>query len=525
MPSVLPFLRQRASSRILVGAGVAFLAAAALTACSSTSTAKPTAVTSVVAAYSGTIDSLDPQHSDYGQTNLIDTTIYEPLVTFDAHNKMIGKLAKSFSLSSDATAVNIELRSGLKFHDGSPLTSSDVKFSLDRYVAVGTGIANLLSNYHATTVVDKTHLTISLKAPDSIFLSKLAKFYILSDKIVTANQGSDQGQTWLATHDAGSGPFSLAGGVVAGKDITVSRYSGYWAFSSSRPTSITFRRIDQSATQKAELEAGNIDYANNLSVADYNSITSAHITKASLNIVNQQFIYFNTTQGPTSDVKVRQALQLAFDYSGALKGILKGEGTVATGPIPLGMPCTLSTPAFAQDLNKAKQLLAEAGQSNLTLTMRYQPDISDQAQEAVLYQSDLKTIGVTLNLEPITFADYLTLLKSNATIPQMILLADNAQVPNVGSFLTQFYGPDSLGSNRSGFTTPELSKLIVDASATSDQATQCSDYKSAQQIVYNAATAVDLFTIPWPAAYSDRLHGLTASVVVTPVSFADVRVN
>ncbi|MCS5735554.1 ABC transporter substrate-binding protein [Herbiconiux daphne] len=508
------------------GASVALLAAGALalSGCAASSQSA-TPSTAVVAAYSGTVDSLDPQHSDYGQTNLIDATLYEPLVTYDADNQLVAGLASTFELSADATSVSIVLNDGVTFHDGSPLTSADVKYSLDRYVSVGTGIASLLSNYASTEIVDDTTLTITLKQPDSIFLGKLSKAYILSQKLVEANAGDDQGQGWLSTHDAGTGPFTLPDDVVAGQNITVERYDDYWDYDEARPESITFRRIDESATQRAELEAGNIDYANNLSTADFNAIDAADITKASLDIVNQQFIYFNTTTGPTSDVRVRQALQLAFDYEGALSSILGGQGQIATGPVPLGMPCTLDTPAFAQDLDKAKQLLDDAGQSGLTLTMRYQPDISDQAQEAVLYQSDLQKIGVTLNLEPITFADYLTLLQSTDTIPQMILLADNAQVPNVGSFLTQFYGPDSAGSNRSGFTSPELSALITDAAATSDEAAQCDDYTQAQQIVYDQATAVDLFTIPWPAAYSSRLQNVEASATVTPVSFADVTVD
>ncbi|MCW2525499.1 MAG: putative D,D-dipeptide-binding periplasmic protein ddpA [Pseudonocardiales bacterium] len=256
-----------------------------------------------------------------------------------------------------------------------------------------------------------------------------------------------------------------------------------------------------------------------------NSLSGSNVKTSKLGVINQQYIYFNTTTGPTANVDVRRALQMAFDYDGALKSILQGAGQIATGPLPLGMSCEATFPAFKQDLAGAKALLAKAGMSGLNLTMRFQPDISDQAQEAVLFQSDLKKIGVNLTLSPITFAEYLKLLSNNSTIPQMILLADNAQIPSAGSFLTQFYGPNSAGSNRSGLNDPQVNALITAAAATSDETVQCDNYKKAQQIIHDAATAIDLFTIPWPLAYTSNLSGVDVSPTVTPISFATVRVS
>jgi peptide/nickel transport system substrate-binding protein len=502
-------------------------AVSVLAACGGSSGAKSGASsqsTAIVAAYTGAVDSLDPQHTDYGQTNLIDSSLYEALVTYTSDNKLVGALASEYSLSPQATSVAVTLRPGVKFHDGSPLTAADVKFTLDRYTTLGSGIGGLFSSYNSTTVVDDTHLTIDLKAADSLFLGELSKAYIVDSKLVAANSGSDQGQSWLASHDAGTGPYTLQPGG-SGGDIVVKRFNDYWGLDPKRPTQITFRRIDQSATQRQEVKAGTVNYANNLSVADMNSLGGSSVKTSKLGVINQQYIYFNTTTGPTANVDVRRALQMAFDYDGALKSILQGAGQIATGPLPLGMSCEATFPAFKQDLPAAKALLAQAGFSSLDLTMRYQPDISDQAQEAVLFQSDLKKIGVNLTLSPITFAEYLKLLSSNSTIPQMILLADNAQIPSAGSFLTQFYGPNSAGSNRSGFSDPQVNALISEAAATSDETVQCNDYTKAQQIIHDAATAVDLFTIPWPLAYTSNLSGVDVSPTVTPISFSTVRVS
>ncbi len=471
----------------------------------------------MVAAYTGAIDSLDPQQSEYGQTSLVDSALYEPLVTYTSTNRLVGALASSFALSPSATSVRITLRPGVRFHAGTPLTSADVKFSLDRYEHLGTGIGGLFSDYKSTTVINPTHLVINLKVPDSLFLGELSKAYILDAKTVSAHAGSDDGQAWLANHDAGTGPYELAPGTSSSGNIVLNRYSHYWAFTKQRPTSLTMRRIDESATQREDLEAGQINYANNLSESDAVASKSSNVAMTNLGVIQQQYIYFNVTTGPTSSVDVRRALQMAFDYSGALKKILAGAGETARGPLPLGMSCEASFPAFTQNLPKATALLAQAGYTHLTLTMRYQPEIAEQAQEAVLFQSDLKSIGVTLKLVPITFSAYLTTLSSTKTIPQMMLLADNTQIPNVGSFLAQFYGPSSAGQNRSGFSNSKLNALLDAAASTNSDAAQCSDYEKAQRIIYNAATAVDLFSIPWPLAYTKNLGGRTPFFGPSPV--------
>lgn len=478
----------------------------------------------IVMAYSGELQTLDPQQSNYGQTNLLNSGLYETLVTYTEDNELVGLLAEDFAASPDATSVDVTLRPDVTFHDGTVLTADDVKFSLDRYTSIGVGIGGLFANYDSTTVVDDQTLTINLKVADSLFLDKLAKAYIFNGDLVTENAGGDDGQAWLAANDAGTGPYTLETDSLA-DNIVVTRFEDYWAFDETRPEEITFRRIDESATQVQEIKAGNVDYVNNLSVADKQSLEGeAGIQTDNLPLLNQQYIQFNTTTGPTADPNVRRALQMAFDYEGALESIMLGEGQVATGPLPIGMPCGGKFDPYEQDLEGAQALLEEAGYSDLKLTMRYQPRIADQSREAVLFQSDLASIGVELELVPITFADYLTLLADDATIPEMMLMADSAQLPTAGAFLTQFYGPASAGTNRTGFQDPEVHALLTEAASTSDTEAQCEAYEEAAEIIREAATGIYLLTIGWPLAYADNLSGVEVSRTVTPLSVSSLRV-
>lgn len=494
-------------------------------ACTAPQQSNSNSATSIVVAYAGPVNTLDPQQSGYGQTGQIVAALYDPLVTFTSDNKLKGVLATEYVLASDAKSVTITLQDGVTFHDGTPLTSEDVAFSLARYVKLGTGVANVLSSFKSTTIKDPTHLTINLKQPDSLFLDALSKAFVLNAAALKANAGSDDGQTWLGRHDAGSGPYQMSDTENATGNIAIDRFADYWSYADDRPTSIVFRQIDESPTQKAEVQAGNVQLALNITNKDVEALQGQQeITTAGVPVIQQAYIYFNTTTGPTKDPAVRQALQLAFDYDGVVSKIL-GGGQVATGPIPIGPSCVLDTPPYKQNLSEAKSILEKAGQSNLTLTMRVQPTIQWQAAIATAYQSDLSQIGVKLNLLPIAFPAYLSSLSDPKTIPQMMLLADNANIPTVGAILTQYYGPDSIGTNRSGYMDPAVFSLLDEAAGTSDTEVQCKAYEKAQRIIYDAATAVNIAVMPWPIAYSTELTNVNYSASANIVAIGDIRVK
>ena len=105
-------------------------------------------------------------------------------------------------------------------------------------------MSSYLSDYASTTVHSPSTLTINLKTPDAFFLGRLSKIYILNSKLVQENAGTDNGQGWLANHDAGSGPYTL-GAMNTLSDITVNRWADYWNFDPTRPSSIRDLEVDQ----------------------------------------------------------------------------------------------------------------------------------------------------------------------------------------------------------------------------------------------------------------------------------------
>lgn len=474
----------------------------------------------VIVSGAGSVNTLDPIASNYFQTNDLTSRIYSPLITFDAQLNVIGALASAFEVAPDATSIAFTLEAGAKFHDGTPVTSKDVAYSFDRVKRLATGVASYIDSYDSIEITDDTHFAIKLSKPNALFLGSLSRIYIINSALATANAGADDAQGWLAANDAGSGPYKLIS--VQGNDITIDWADSYWGDKGDRPASLVFRRSDESAPKRDELKIGNIDVGRNILQRDLDVITNEPGVAVVYGPAPQvNGIYFNTSVGPTADVKVREAIRLAYDYEGGLAGIHRGKGSLPAGPLPDTLSCRPEFPTVARDVEKAKALLAEAGASNLTLTLRFQPAFEDQVQEATLLQSNLKDIGVTLNLEPIAFPNYLQMLQDPAQIPQLMLLSENSLFPDPGVFLTKTFISTAVGTNRAGYKSTEVDDILNKAVASANADERCDLYKQAQTIIEKDSVFMPMY---WAGSYvayrADRLANPAEGAVSINGNFA-----
>ncbi len=481
---------------------------------------------SVIFANGGVVATLDPLRADYAQTSFVVSTIYDTLVTYDDQARIAPRLATAFEVAPDATSVTLTLRDDVTFHDGARFTARDVAYTLDRLKALGLGVAAQVAEYDRTEIADDTHLTIHLSRPSSLFLGALSKIYILNSERVKANEGADRAQSWLQANTAGSGPYDVS--MARGDAVIVTRAADYWAPAEARPEAIVFRRIDESATQRDEIRAGNVDLSVlGMGYRDAQELDrSGAATDAALRPVLQTNVVFNTRSGPTADARVRKAIRLAYDYAGGLSGIRMGNGTLSNGPLPVTMPCRPDLPTVAQDKEAAKALLAEAGQTALKLTMHYQPTIEVQRQEATLLQSNLREIGVELALEPVTFAAYMGMLASPETTPQMMLLDDFAQFPDPGAMLQKGYHSRAGATNRSAFADPQVDALLDEAIATGDAEARCEIYKQVQERIEDASAIMPMYSVGRPVPYRHQhLQPVKVSYTVFPLAPADLRLK
>ncbi|MBN9156465.1 ABC transporter substrate-binding protein [Microbacterium sp.] len=482
--------------------------------------------TTVVVGFKHEFNTMDPLRADYAQTNMVDNIVYEPLIKFDAaqDNKMVGALASDFAVADDAKSISFTLRDGVTFHDGTPLTAKDVQYSFDRYIRLGQGVASLLQGYDSTTVVDYSHVVINLKAPNAFFINGLANVYIMEADLVSKNAGADDAQGWLQAHEAGTGPFEGTG-TSSADGTTVKRFDKYWGFDDKRPTQMVFRRIDESATNRDELKAGNIDVSFGLSAVDAAALKGqSDVSVKFVPTSGQTQLWFNTSTGPTADPKIREGLKLAFDYSGGFQKILDSNGAISSGILSPAFTCRPDAKPSAQDKAKAKELLSGLGATSLDL--RYQSVDSTQTQIATLFQSNLKDLGVTVNLVPIAFPDYLKTLADPATIPGLTLINDYILTPDPGAGLDKLYNSANIGgTNKGAYSNPKVDDLLTKARTVADAGDRCDLYKQVQTIVGDDSVQANLFQVAFPVGYRSDLKGIDFSWSATPISFFTLRVG
>ncbi|WEK51604.1 MAG: ABC transporter substrate-binding protein [Candidatus Kaistia colombiensis] len=446
----------------------------------------------VIHADLGQVSTLDPIRSDYYQTWDITSRLYGPLVAYDGEYNVVGDLASDYSVAADATSISFVLRDA-KFHDGAPVTAEDVVYTFDRLKRLGVGAAAFAALVDRIDVEADNAFTIHLSAPSALFLGELTKVSIINSALVSRHAGTDDGQAWLAANDAGSGPYTLTS--FDGNDAVLDWFDGYFMERGTRAQSLVFRRIDESATRRDELIAGNVDVLLSLEERDVAAIRSQ--SGLSISVAPPTTIeglYFNAHSGPTADARVRRAIRLAYDYDGALAGIHQGHGNIPNGPLPAGLSCRPDLPVASQDLELAKQLLAEAGQQNLVLTLNFQPAFQEQVKMATLLQSNLQDIGVTLNLEPIAFPNYLERMKDPTKIPELMMIMENSQLPDPASFLSMTYSSATLGStNRAGYSNPVVDDLLAKATVTTDPEQRCDLDKQVQTILDEDAVFMGMY--------------------------------
>ncbi|MGW2661787.1 ABC transporter substrate-binding protein [Nocardia tengchongensis] len=436
---------------------------------------------------------LDPVQASDIQNDLAVTGVYDTLLAYDANGALQPQVATAWTYSPDGRTLTLSLRDGLRFHSGNALTATDVVYTLERIKQIGAGVAGYMPNFGSATATDASHVTITLTQPDLQFAGVLSKVYLLDSALVESHADADHAQSWLATHDAGSGPYSIDA-YTANTELDLTRSPGYRQFDDARPEHLTFRYITESATRAAELRSGGIDVTARLAATDLRTVSADHrFTVTSLPTLNETMVMMNAAGGITADKRVRQAVQLAYDYRGHLDTVLGGQGVAATGLVAPSVNCRTETAAGQQDLARARQLVTDAGATGKSLVMVYQAEFPEQASTATLLQSNLQQIGLTVNLKPVTFPQYLQMIATAGTEPDLGVLWDNPNYPEVGAWLAQRFATASVGSNNwARYSNPRVDQLLADGARATDAAAACTAFRQAQQAILDDAVSMNI---------------------------------
>ncbi len=365
---------------------------------------------------------LDPHSGNTGPNHVLVHNLYEPLVIRAFDGKLVGALATSWrTLPNDPTIWEFKLRPNVKFHAGSTFNADDVVFSLTRALKPAADMKSLLVSVESITKVDDLTVQIKTKGPNALLVNNLTNMMMMSKSWSEANNAADPQDLKSKTENGatrtanGTGPFQLT---VREPDVrTVMRkFDGYWGNAEGKHgiTEIVYRPIPEAATRVAALLSGEIDYLQDVPVADIERLKGAPGIRVNAGPENRS-IFFGMNLGlpelrssdvkgknPLADVRVRQAINMSINREAIQRIVMRGQstpqGTIATQFIN-GYTKEIDT--WPQpDVAAAKKLLSDAGYPNgFSITMHSTNDryVNDEAisQAAV---GMLGQIGIKVTL-------------------------------------------------------------------------------------------------------------------------------
>lgn len=496
-------------------ASVSALALVAFTA--SMAVAEPAGV--LVIAENETPENLDPANATNSTVDQLLIGVYDTLVQFTAgETEVTPRVAESWTISDDGLVYTFTLRDGVMFHDGSPLTAEDVKFTLDRLQAANAGVLNNLVGYSSAEVVDDRTIKLTLTAPFGPFISALSRIYIVNKDLVEPHMADDNARQWLAVNTAGSGPYDVTE-YAPTEAVTLEAFPGYWGgWDGNHVQTVVFRYVSEPSTQLALLQQGEIQIAPDLTIEDKLSLQGAdgYVVDVGAAATPLYFAINTASDGPTGNPDFRRMLAMAFDRQLHLDQVLMGFGTLPDGPLPPSWPGFVSGTETGYDLEGARALVEANGWTGTSLLVRYLPAIMEEQLAVEQLQSNLAQIGITLNAEGMTWPAQAATTASVETTADLNMIYNFPNFPDPHAILNVSFNGALTGAkgglNWAQYENPALDDVLNRAAASSDPAERAELYGEAQRII---GADVPGITVSLPGSVvvlSDAVEGYVYNV-------------
>src|SRR4051794_1351328 len=355
------------------------------------------------------VNSLDEMASTTISTRNIAMNIFEALMTRDETNKPILDLAESMTEAPDRMSYTFKLRQGVTFHNGKPLTSADVLASYNRYRKIGLDKQQLeaVAGWEAP---DAQTFIIKMKEVQPTFIEKMSSFAV-PIIIIPAEFEQDAPQQ---LHIVGTGPWQLSQNV-PGSYVSIKRFDGYkpntqfeqrtgfGGYKQACFDQVTFRIVTEAGARVAGLETGELHAVEDVPTKSLDRLKTNKDVKL-LPLLNWwiQIAIANSSNPPTDNEKVRQAIQAAFDMDEIMDAATDGNYKLNAGFTFPGRPDYVEPkPGYynQKDPAKAKRLLQEAGYKGQPVFLLTNKDYSSMYNAALVVQEQLKAAGINAELK------------------------------------------------------------------------------------------------------------------------------
>jgi peptide/nickel transport system substrate-binding protein len=324
--------------------------------------------------------------------------VYEGLVKIDQTNgEIVPALAESWEISDDGRTYDFMLREGVTFSNGEEFTADDVKFSIERVQSDDWTISlkSGMDVVESVEVVSPTHARVVLAEPSNSWLFRMTtRIGAMFDP-----SGVDD----LANQPVGTGPYVLEEWN-RGDSLVLTANEDYWGQPAAIGT-VTLRYFGDPSAANNALLTGDIDVIGTVqapeSLDQFAGDDQLQIIEGTTN--GEVTLSFNNESGPMSDIRVRQAVKHAIDHEALLETAWAGRGLLIGSHVPPTDPWYEDlTGLYPYDPDRARDLLAEAGQEDLTLRFRI-ANLPYAVASAQVITSQLAEVGITAEIEPLEF--------------------------------------------------------------------------------------------------------------------------
>ena len=457
-----------------------------------------------VAIFASAVDipNIDPAVGHDGAIATTQKNVYDTLYRhLGESSELVPWLATDSTVSDDGLVWTFTLDERATFQDGSPLTASAVVYSLQRLLAINKGVAWMFSSIttsEGVVAIDDHTVEFTLTQPFGPFLHALAWLFIVNPAVVDANAGDDQGQTWLTSNSAGSGPFKIKRWE-PGTLYEFESDPNYWkGWETPRIAGYVHQVARESSTKRLALLQGQIHAADVLSVEDLTLLDGQEgIIVPALPGISTYVVMLNTKVGPTADVNVRRALSYAFDYDAIIE-VMNGRAQRLIGPLASNLPgAKTDLVAYETNLDKAREELAKSEQwkDGFDLEFVYVTGYEEERKTGLILLDQLSNLNINLTITPMEWANAVALFADPETSPAMFPIYTGTDYPDPDNFLWQSFHSSSAGTwmGASHYENPEIDALLEQGRATVDWDERVAIYDQVQTTVVEEAVQLYLF--------------------------------
>jgi peptide/nickel transport system substrate-binding protein len=444
---------------------------------------------------------LDPAQSSAFVDRQVLNNICDKLADIDAQGKIVPMLATEWTISDDKLAYTFRLREGVKFHDGTDFNADAVKANLARDMTDKSPRRTELSSVQSVDVVDSKTVKFTLKQPFAPFLSVLTD---RSGMIVSPKAAQEMGDDFL-TKPVCSGPFMFQDRV-KGDHITLVRNPNYWQPGLPKAAKLTYKIFTDPNVALVNLRSGQVDFIDSVPAKEVPNVQQ----DSKFAVVNQagfgyQGIYLNTTKPPLDNKAVRKAIDLLIDRDALVKVVFSGTATPGHSPFaPSHFAFGDSDKYDKPNLDQAKKLLADAGVSNVSFTLKT-GTAPVNVQVAQLIQNFLKPAGIDMQIEKLEFGTQLD-QTDKGDFQASALGWSGRPDPDLNIYDFVFTGG---ANNDSQFTNPTVDEQLKIARAESDEAKRKAAYDQVMQVLKDEVPYVYLYHQNNVFAMSAQVTGYT----------------